>query len=62
MRDWIRLGRIADIEIGMELSVLAVVAIVAFGLASGRFPAVFPGRSIPEYLFAAITGVYCTWL
>jgi Zn-dependent protease len=54
MRESIRLGRVAGIPIGLNLSVLVIVAILVFGLAAGRFPAVFPGRSGAAYVTAAV--------
>jgi Zn-dependent protease/CBS domain-containing protein len=54
MRESIRLGRIAGIPVGLNLSVFVVIAILVFGLAAGRFPAVFPQRSTLAYVVAAV--------
>ncbi len=54
MRESIRLGRIAGIPIGLNFSVFVIVAILVFGLAAGRFPAVFPDRSPTAYVIAAV--------
>jgi len=54
MRESLRLGRIAGIPVGLNLSVFVIVAILVFGLAAGRFPEVFPGRSFGLYLAAAV--------
>jgi Zn-dependent protease/predicted transcriptional regulator len=54
MRESIRLGRIAGVNVGLNLSVLVVVAILVLGLATGRFPEVFPGESTAAYWLAAI--------
>jgi Zn-dependent protease/predicted transcriptional regulator len=54
MRESIRLGRIAGISVGLNFSVFVILAILIFGLAAGRFPAVFPGRSAASYVAAAV--------
>jgi Zn-dependent protease len=54
MRDRIRLGHVAGIRVGLDISALASVAILLFGLVTGRFPAVFPGRPLAEYIAAAV--------
>src|SRR5690606_3665016 len=53
MRSSIHLGRIAGVPVGLNSSVLVIVAILVFGLAFGRFPAVFPGSSTAAYLLVA---------
>ncbi|MEU8107192.1 site-2 protease family protein [Nonomuraea muscovyensis] len=50
----IRLGRIAGVPVGLNISVLVIVAILVFGLAFGRFPAVFPGWPTVVYLLAGL--------
>ncbi|WP_205315448.1 site-2 protease family protein, partial [Nonomuraea lactucae] len=50
----IRLGRIAGVPVGLNISVLVIVAILVFGLAFGRFPTVFPGLPTALYLLAAV--------
>jgi len=48
------LGRIAGIRIGVNWSVLLIVALLAYGLAVGQFPADVPHRPEAEYVVAAI--------
>ncbi|SDK49168.1 site-2 protease family protein [Nonomuraea jiangxiensis] len=54
MRSSISLGRIAGVQVGLNISVVVIVAILVFGLAFGRFPLVFPGRSWVVYLLAGV--------
>ncbi|MDP9496924.1 MAG: site-2 protease family protein [Actinomycetota bacterium] len=54
MRETFRLGRIAGINVGMNASVLLVVALIAGGLALGRFPLLFPGHSTAAYVLAGV--------
>jgi Zn-dependent protease/predicted transcriptional regulator len=54
MTETFRLGRIAGIRVGVNASVLVIVAIIAGGLALGRFPLVLPGRSGLAYAAAAL--------
>src|SRR5258708_2470168 len=54
MRQTFSLGRIGGIRIGVNWSVLAIVALLAYGLAAGQFPAAAPGRPAAEYVAAAI--------
>jgi Zn-dependent protease/predicted transcriptional regulator len=49
-----RLGRIAGIRVGVNASVLVIVAIIAIGLALGRFPAVQPGLGTGVYVLAGL--------
>jgi Zn-dependent protease len=48
------LGRIGGIRVGVNWSVLAIVALLAYGLAAGQFPAAAPGRPAAEYVAAAV--------
>ena len=48
------LGRIRGIRIGVNWSVLLIVALLAYGLAAGQFPAEVPRRPEAEYVVAAI--------
>src|SRR6201981_1154240 len=48
------LGRISGIRIGVNWSVLVIVALLAYGLAAGQFPAEVPRRPEAEYVVAAI--------
>ncbi|MEV4106597.1 site-2 protease family protein [Nonomuraea sp. NPDC049695] len=54
MRSSIPLGRIKGVQVGLNVSVLVIVAILVVGLAYGRFPAIFPGHSLPVYLLAGL--------
>lgn len=54
MRATIPLGRIGGVTVGLNVSVLFIVAILVFGLAFGRFPLVFPGLSAAAYLLAGV--------
>src|SRR6516165_4161416 len=48
------LGRIAGIRVGVNWSVLLIVALLAYGLAAGQFPAEVPRRPVAEYAVAAV--------
>ena len=48
------LGRVSGIRIGVNWSVLVIVALLAYGLAAGQFPAAAPGRPVAEYVAAAV--------
>ena len=54
MRETFSLGRISGIRIGVNWSVLVIVALLAYGLAAGQFPAEAPHRPVAEYIVAAI--------
>lgn len=54
MRPSIPLGRVRGIPVGLDLTVLVIVAILVFGLAFGRFPAAYPGSSPAAYLLAGV--------
>jgi Zn-dependent protease/CBS domain-containing protein len=54
MRATFSLGRISGIRIGVNWSVLAIVALLAYGLAAGQFPALAPRRPEAEYIAAAV--------
>jgi Zn-dependent protease len=54
MRDSIRLGRIAGVRIGVHWSLLAMVVLVAGGLASNRFSLDAPGYSGGAYAVAGV--------
>jgi len=53
MKTSLPLGRIAGVRVGINLSVLVIVAILVAGLGFSRFPDVLPGRSVWAYLLAA---------
>jgi Zn-dependent protease/CBS domain-containing protein len=48
------LGKINGIRIGVNWSVLLIVALLAYGLAVGEFPAAAPHHPVVEYIVAAI--------
>jgi Zn-dependent protease/CBS domain-containing protein len=48
------LGRIAGIRVGVHWSVLAVFALIAWGLATARFPAAYPDSSPAARMTAAL--------
>ena len=54
MTETFRLGRIAGIRVGVNASVLVIVAIIAIGLALGRFPLVQPGLGTAVYVLAGL--------
>ncbi|MGW6498456.1 site-2 protease family protein [Nonomuraea angiospora] len=54
MRSSIPLGRIGGVRVGLNISVLVIVAILVFGLGFGRFPAVFPGYPRAAYVLAGV--------
>ncbi|GGP09264.1 site-2 protease family protein [Nonomuraea glycinis] len=54
MRSSISLGRIGGVSVGLNISVLFIVVILVFGLAFGRFPAVYPGLSSVAYVLAGL--------
>jgi len=53
--DSVSLGRVAGIKIGLNWSLLLVVALIAWSLASGIFPSEVPGRAAGWYWAAGIT-------
>jgi Zn-dependent protease/CBS domain-containing protein len=52
MKNSVRLGRIAGVEVGFHWSLLVIAALLATGLASGRFPTDAPGYSDVAYAVA----------
>lgn len=54
MTESFSLGRIAGIRVGAHWSVLAILALIAVGLAAGRLPLVAPGRSGLAYAVAGL--------
>jgi Zn-dependent protease len=54
MRETLSLGRIAGIRVGLNWSVLFIVALLVVGLASAQLPDEYPDRSAAEYVFAAL--------
>src|SRR5690349_25133989 len=48
------LGRISGIRIGVNWSVLLIVALLAYGLAVGELPAAAPRHPVAEYVAAAL--------
>jgi Zn-dependent protease/predicted transcriptional regulator len=53
MRESVRLGRVAGVAVGLNLSVFVILSILVVGLAAGRLPGAFPGRSPMAYVSAA---------
>ena len=54
MRDTIRLGRIGGVSVGINWTLIAVAALLTFGLAGGRYPAEAPGYSDGAYAVAGL--------
>jgi Zn-dependent protease/predicted transcriptional regulator len=54
VRQTFSLGRISGIRIGVNWSVLFIVALLAYGLAAGQFPAEVPRRPEAEYIVAGV--------
>ncbi|MFD1659260.1 site-2 protease family protein [Streptomyces caeni] len=54
MKETLSLGRIAGIRVGLNWSVLVIVALVAVVLADGRLPTVHPGHSAWVYWALAL--------
>ncbi|HMA47503.1 MAG TPA: site-2 protease family protein [Frankiaceae bacterium] len=54
MTDTIRLGRIAGVRVGVNWTVLAIFALLVYGLGAGRFPDVYPDRPAWAYAVAAL--------
>jgi Zn-dependent protease/predicted transcriptional regulator len=54
MREHIRLGRVAGIDVGINWSVLAIFFLITIGLAAGRFPLLVPGLDAVAYLTAGL--------
>jgi Zn-dependent protease len=54
MRQTIRLGRIAGVQVGLNGGALVIVVLLAAGLAFGRLPMVDPGRGVLVYLLAGL--------
>ncbi len=52
--DSLSLGRIAGIKVGLNWSLLLVVVLIAWSLASGSFPSEVPGRSVGWYWVAGL--------
>ena len=48
------LGRIGGIRVSVNWSVLLIVALLAYGLAVGEFPAAAPRHPVAEYVVAAV--------
>ena len=48
------LGRIAGVRVGVNWTVLLIVALLAYGLAAGQFPATAPHQPEWEYIVAAL--------
>jgi len=56
VRETLRLGTIAGVRVGINWSVLVIVALLVVGLAAGQLPEAYPGRSGLEYALAGLVG------
>lgn len=54
MKETIRLGEIAGVRVGVNWSVLVIFLLIAFGLAAGRFPLLFPDQPTQAYVAAGL--------
>ncbi len=54
MRESFALGRVAGVRVGVNISVVLILLIIASGLAFGRFPLLQPGRSTGVYVVAGL--------
>lgn len=54
MKEHLRLGRVAGINVGINWSVLAIFLLITFGLAAGRFPLLYPDQSTTAYVVAGL--------
>lgn len=54
MKENVRLGRIAGVEVGFNWSLLVIAAFLVLGLGSGRFPIDAPGYSHTAYTLAGV--------
>ena len=54
MRETLRLGHLAGIRVGLNWSVLVIFLLITFGLAGGRFPALYPDRGTSAYVVAGV--------
>lgn len=54
MRETLRLGRVAGVRVGANVSVLVIVAIIVVALAAGSFPANYPDHSPAVHVVAAL--------
>lgn len=54
MNDTVRLGRLAGVKVGLNWSLLVMVALIAVGLADNRLPFDAPGYSSAAYVLAGV--------
>lgn len=54
MRESLRLGRIAGVNVGINWSVLVIFLLITVGLAAGRFPELYPDESTAAYVAAGL--------
>lgn len=54
MKNTVRLGRVFGVEVGLHWSLLVIGALLAAGLAGGRFPSDAPGYSDVAYAIAGV--------
>ncbi|MBW3560873.1 MAG: site-2 protease family protein [Actinobacteria bacterium] len=62
MEESVRLGRIAGVDVGMNWSVLAIFALIAFSLSTGRFPQDYPELSTLAYAVAGFVAAVLFFL
>lgn len=55
MREHLRLGRIAGVDVGINWSVLIIFGLITFGLATGGFPLLYPGAAAIAYAIGGLT-------
>ncbi|MFM8303613.1 MAG: site-2 protease family protein [Actinomycetota bacterium] len=59
MQETIRFGTVRGIAVGCNWSVLAIAALIAWGLADGYLPDTAPGYAVGEYWLVAALAVVC---
>ncbi len=59
MDESVRIGRVAGIRVGANWSLLVVFWLIAWGLATGRFPDEYPGQSGGAYWAAGVATALC---
>ncbi len=59
MDESVRIGRVAGIRVGANWSLLVVFWLIAWGLATGRFPDEYPGQAEGAYWAAGVATALC---
>jgi Zn-dependent protease len=62
MNESLRLGTIAGVRVGINWSVLVIFALIAFSLAAGRFPLVYPDLGTATYAVAGLAAAVIFFL